>query len=204
MALNQAEVDLYNLAMDSIGQSPIESSEEDQPGTEVAERRYRSSIGYLLGLRTWSFDREIIQLSQLSTAPTTGFDYAYQLTTGKRPRAVYEDLECKRPYRDFRILNNELHADAEVLYGEFASDGDPARWPDTFKKLAEVYLAAQSCMQHTGSRTLRRDLMSECFGPDESARPWGGLCGTALAVDSQYEESFELSVAPGPLMEARQ
>lgn len=202
MTLSQSELDLYNLAMDDIGQTPIESSDDATPGADVAERRYRHCVGYLLDLRAWSFNRFYTQLSQLEAAPTSGYLYAYNYGSATPPLGVFDRLSPLRPFREFIIADNELHTDAEELWAVLPSDGDPGRWPQHFRTLVTTYIAAKACLQHTGSRTLADDLMTTAMGTPQD-RPWGGLCGASRAIDSQYEEQTALTIAPGGLLGAR-
>ena len=202
MSMSQAEVDLYNLAMDDLGQTPIETGDDGSPGGAVAERRYRACVRDLLSRRDWTFNSSLQQLSRLEAAPAGHYLYEYQLADGQTPLAVFDDLTCKRPYRDYRIFNGNLQANAETLWAELRNDDAPGRWPDHFKTLVRWYIAASACNQHTGSRTLRADLMRECFG--DSPERDGGLFGVSVGLDSVAQDSDMLVVAPGPLIEARE
>lgn len=202
----QAEVDLYNLAMGEIGHSPIESFDAGSPAAEMAERAYRHTVGFLLGLRQWTFQRRVVQLSRLEAAPQSGYEYQFDVPGASRVLSVFESLDsAHRPLREgWRVYDSRIHAHYETLWAEVSIESPPDDWPAIFQRLAVIALAEARCMQHTANGALRRELRMQAYG-SESDYPWGGLVAAAIAQDSQADpgDHDQLIVGAGPLIEAR-
>jgi hypothetical protein len=198
----QSEVDLYNLALDELGQSPIQSFSAEAPGAENAERRYRQVIGEITEARPWSFLMQRVALSRLGEASPTHYSFQFDVPGNEQVHAVYDRAESNRPFLDYRFMDGRVHANCEALHAEVRLVRSPELWPHKFRQLAIKALAAAGCMQHTGSRTLRNDLMQEAYGlPSEAGR--GGLMGQAIALDGQNEPSAQLVLEDGPLIDVR-
>lgn len=202
----QAEVDLYNLAMGEIGHSGIESFDDGTPAAEAAELRYRHTIGFLLGLRQWTFQRKVVQLSRLEAAPQSGYEYQYEIPGASRVLSVFKDLSsAHRPLREgWRFYEGRIHSHYETLWAEVPVVSDPTSWPQVFQRLAVIAIAEAGCMQHTANRALKADLRMQAYG-SESDYPYGGLVAAAIAQDSQQDpgDHDQMIVGPGPLIEAR-
>ena len=202
----QAEVDLYNLAMGELGQSPIESFDDGSPASENAEVSYRHTVDFLLGLRQWSFQRRVVQLSQMEAAPQSGYEYQFEIPGASRVLSVFEDLEsAHRPLREgWRFYDGRIHARYETLWAEVPLATDPTSWPSVFRRLVVVAIAEAACMKATANRALRTELRMQAYGSD-SDYPWGGLVAASVALDSQSDpgDHDQLIVGAGPLIEAR-
>lgn len=201
---DQEAVALYNLALEELGQAPIDDFGDDSPGAENAASRYNQTINFLLGLRTWSFQKSVVQLSRLEAAPSTGYDYAFEIPGAKYVLSVFESLADRdRPLRQgWRVYQNQVHSNYETLWAEIPAANDPAAWPPVFRQLAIKAIAEACAMQHTSNRALKADLRQEAYGSPEDY-PYGGLVAAAIALDSQADKGEEMTVGRGPLLEAR-
>lgn len=202
----QAEVALYNLAMAELGQSPIESFNDGSPAAEMAETSYRHTVGFLLGLRQWTFQRKVVQLTRLEAAPQSGYDYQFEIPGASRVLSVFEDLsQAHRPLREgWRFYEGRIHSFHETLWAEVSVSTTPADWPATFTRLAVIALAEAACMQATANTALKRLLREQAYGSGDDY-PHGGLVATAVAEDGQADPGDHdvMMVGPGPLIEAR-
>jgi hypothetical protein len=200
----QEAVALYNLALEELGQSPIDDFGDASPGAENAEARYTQTVGFLLGLRTWSFQKTVVQLSRLEAAPSTGYEYAFEIPGAQYVLSVFESLEARdRPLREgWRVYEGRVHANHETLWAEIPAANDPSAWPPVFRQLVIKAVAEACCMQHTSNRALKADLRQEAYGSAEDY-PYGGLVAAATQLDSQADKGEEMTVGRGPLLEAR-
>lgn len=202
---DQSKIDLYNLALEEIGQSPISSFEDDSPAAANAASRYDQTLRFMRGLRFWSFEKEIRELNRRSAAPTTGYDYAFSAPGGQTLAVFREISPHQRPLREgWRVYKNEIHSHFEQLWAEIRVEKDPPDWPALFREAFIKDLAASLCGPQTGNMALKRELAREARGaPNDPDYPRGGLIGAAIADDSQTAPPEELTIARGPLNEAR-
>lgn len=202
----QEDVEIYNLAMAELGQSPIESFDDGSPAAEMAGASYRHTVGFLMGLRQWTFQRKVVQLTRLEAAPNTGYTYQFEIPGASRVLSVFEDLaQAHRPLREgWRVYEGRIHAYKETLWAEISAETGPSDWPATFRRLAVIALAEAACMQATANTALKRMLREQAYGSGEDY-PRGGLVAAAMAEDSQADpgDHDEMMVGPGPLIEAR-
>lgn len=202
MALGQADVALYNAAMDELGGTPINAFDDATPAADGSERRYRNVRNFCLGLRAWSWQTTRAQLARLEAPSPTHFAYQYTLPEGK-VMAVYTSADTDRPTTQFTLQGGKLHTNFEQIW--ITHDGlepDPGTWSASFTAAVQKALAASACMQVTGDKGLRATLHAEAYGsPSEHYK--GGLMGVAISEDSKSEPGTGFSLDAGDLIRAR-
>ncbi len=202
MELTQADTDLYNEAMDELGQDRISSFEEKTPAADGAARRYASQRDFCLSLYMWSWRRTTVELSRLTEPSPTPYKYQYALPA-YQIMSVRGSADSQQYSNRFTRENGRLHTDLERVFAEHGGVSlDPANWSPTFRTAVVKATAASAAIQMTGNRALRRDLMAEAFG-ETAHYPRGGLIATAIAEDGTSEPGSGFVLDDGDLIGVR-
>ncbi|MGB3626025.1 MAG: hypothetical protein WA989_09355 [Henriciella sp.] len=200
-AATQAKLSIFNDAMDVADKKAIEAFGSDSPTGAQASRRFARVAEFMLAIYPWTFTKSFVQMSKLATPPASLFDNVFEATGGGTVLALYDDLECTRPFLDFRKLGAYYPANADALWAEVRSnvpDDSILRWPQAFREAMVKALAAD----RVDSRTKRADLLAEAFGTGD-AYPRGGLMATAAEEDGQIEPGGVMTLQLGSLLDAR-
>lgn len=199
----QAKVEMYNDAMDELGESPIDAFDGGQPAAQDAARRFHSVSRKYLSLHRWTFQKIRVPLSRKAAPPNFQYTYAFDVPNGATVHELYCSPDTDRPERAFRREGLMIVSNAEQLWAVTDGGGDAANWPAYFKALVSKGIAAASCMQITGNRSWRDELMTEAEGI-VSERPYGGLFRAAREADSAQDNGGPpMELGAGPLVEAR-
>ena len=106
--LPAAQVDIWNLALDLIGENePVESPTEERLAAEVCRRHYGRTLKQALSAYPWAWASKQSALSTPAGVTRTGWDYVYALPADcVRPVALLADgerislldLESRHPF----------------------------------------------------------------------------------------------------------
>lgn len=118
--------EICNLALAEIGDNySITDIEESTPQAAVCRRFYESTRDSMLRAYPWSFARTRATLSQISTAPIFGWDYAFQLPSDFLRLVDFNGLDAWDLEGDYVIEGNQILTDddsAEIAYIKRVTD----------------------------------------------------------------------------------
>lgn len=162
---------IINLALDIIGDTPLQSLTDDRLAQEVANRCYDVAIGTALSRAPWRFATVKRDLSRLVDTPLNEWSHAYQVP------AECRRLERVYPDQPYEIYGDKLYCNGSALSADFVAclPGIEGLMPDHFALYAAHELAVLICSPLTGSD----DKMQKAEGQRVSA------LGASMAVDAQ-------------------
>ena len=185
-----SQTEVVNSAMRLIGAGRISSLTDGQPQSNAANDIYDDLLDDLLRSHPWNFATKRAALTQLTTAPTFGFDHAYTVPADwLRTVSVSQDSDGRTTafYKEELVDNKRvLVTDADELYMRYvARIVDPNLWSADFRRafissLARdlaVPAAASNKLQDTHTKGARRDLSraksADAMGSSPEQRPRG-------------------------------
>lgn len=120
MAENINQVDVVNMALTQLGQTPITAFGQNAGGAVILQRNYEQEVKALLRRIPWSFARTWVTLAQLPTIPITltiepdeagpgaiNYTAAYQLPPDFLRLYRMSPYDCH-----WRIIDNQIYTDA--------------------------------------------------------------------------------------------
>ncbi|MEY9718790.1 hypothetical protein [Sinorhizobium fredii] len=206
MALLTA-IDIVNAAFNRIGETPIESFDDDGESEQDASLIYEEVVGFNLGLQPsgFTFAREVRQLSKLSGAtPLTGYTNVFDIPGPYSGLPIFLSDDVTDPDRRFTafiLTAGQVHSDADPLFAMVKFRPDPHRWTDTFRAATIAAIASRLAMSVASDRTTAEALRAEAYGtPSENFR--GGMMRAALAEDGFANPPRRADVDNNPLTRA--
>lgn len=116
-------VDICNLALDELKQSPVNSIDTPQTATErICARRYDAVRQECLAASSWKFAIKRVKLSPNIVPPAFGYTYAYDLPNDYIRRVTTGDDYLRDIDRDFQLENGQILLPTGTPSG---SDTDP-------------------------------------------------------------------------------
>lgn len=184
-----SEVSICNRALSHLGGEVITSLSEDILSARLCNTFYADLRDELLELHPWNFARKRAELAQLSTAPTFGFTYAYQLpsdfinlyriwdstTTARDPADVPYELEDNKLLFDW--------SSCKVIYIRRVTD--VTKFSQAFISTLAARIAAQIAWKLTGNRQKEQFAWSLYASMLAQAR--------GVNAQQQYPEAFDAS-----------
>lgn len=143
-----SRVEIINLALARLGESPIQSMGEDSVPASTASLLYEASRKATLRDFNWSFATAMARLARLDEAPID-FRFAYALPP-----------DCLRVIRlrggaPFSLRGNALYSDVEVAEIEYIADVvDESLFDSKFVEALSYKLASELAMSVKGSGDL--------------------------------------------------
>ena len=206
-AATQEAVNIYNDAMDLLGQKRIDAFDDTSPTSSQASGRFQRIARFCLGLYPWSWQIQRLPLSRQAAASATSYAYGYAITGGGKILAVYDDADSERPFQPYRLIGSIVHADCEAVWADVQSPDvylGVQQWSPSFRMAVINSLAADACMKNGGTRTEKADLIASAHGPlGSSEYPRGGLIAAAAGEDGQQDGGGVMQLANGRLVDAR-
>lgn len=203
MTLSQAEIELIDTALVSLGENPLEAIEDTQPIVAQAGRLYARARDFCLGRTEWKFLLEFVQLNRVTGEFPGSYPYRFHSPVKGIVRAVYDDVADRRPYKNFRIMGDALVSDCETLWADVQVPGaDPVRWSASFRELVIKATEASFAFSITADRVHAANLSADAYGAGLDY-PEGGLMGAALAEDAQSDPGAVLDFGETPLTAVR-
>lgn len=181
------DLDIVNAACAMIGETPLQSLDDEIEAGQAAALVYQATVEFNLGLYPWSFGKQVYQLSQVASATSlAGFDYIFDLPAERLGDPIYVTDDATDPdhrFSRYALINSQVHADKTPLYGEFRFRAPPNRWSPTFKAATITAVAAAFAIPLTHDRALADAKKVEAYGsPVEQYR--GGMIGAAIRADA--------------------
>lgn len=187
MAAGDTALSICSDALQMLGARPISSFTEGTDEANVADSLYHDVKKQTLLIYPWSFVYKKIALSQLLTAPTTEYRYAYQLP-GDRigpPRLVLTSATVGSPtIRNYRIFGDQLLTDETSIYVDYPYDVQEFEMPVYFVQLMKYMMAWHLAMPITDQVEKAQYWQGVAVGsPEQNGR--GGYTRIAMNMDGQ-------------------
>lgn len=182
------ESDIVNLALSKLGQTRITALTDDTKEARLANATYDIHRDYVIRDHLWNFAMTRALLDVNATAPSWGFDFAYDLPTTPAVLRVTE-VSSEKDY-DWRREGNQILSDhpgntnskLPIVY--IAQITDTTLFDAQFVEALAVYMAAEWCENLTGSTTLRQQLTELYRLKISEARSMDGQEGSPRVLES--------------------
>ena len=153
-----SEVDLCNMALDSVGQASILALTDNSEQARACNSRYATARDAVLRAHRWNCATKRAALTELSTAPVWGFSRAFQLPADFVRFANLDDLAIH-----FRIEGGD---DGRVLLTDDTAVNllyiyrltTVPQMDEGLKECVAARLAAEIAYKLTGDKQVARDL----------------------------------------------
>lgn len=140
-------VSICNIALDTIGCTPIMQLTEDNPRAEACNRNYADVLREVEESSNWNFLKRGGTLALVSPQPAQlfGWSYVYGLPVGfLRVIQVNGELFTGQPSELWEIQNNRLYADADTVALEYTVyDEDASKFGSQFAAAVAMLLASR-------------------------------------------------------------
>jgi len=157
MATSDAQV--CNMALGKLGADPILTLAQDNENARACNRIYSEMRDAVIAVHAWNFAINRATLAQLSTAPASGYEYAYQLPTNPYCLRVLELKEERDSGYRYRIEGRTLVTDADSARIKYLMRvTDPQQFSSWFTQTLATRLAAELAYEITESRTKEADM----------------------------------------------
>lgn len=138
---------VFNDCLGMLGQKPLDSDDEAGEDGDTMRYHWDDVVQYAHEKTGWNFAKRREELSQNATAPTSGYQYYYDLpATLKRIVYVSQSGLPHDPLLDYENEDGKLATDASTVYLTYVSDETattPGEWTNSFAH----YVAAELAMR---------------------------------------------------------
>lgn len=206
---NWTPVSIANLALASMGSTPIQSFDDATPAGSNCKMFYPLVMRGLFAEYPWAFARDTRPLNSLNMtelpdgALPSGWRYAYALPAdmiGPPEKFLANRRLPDRPETHFEVQNQIVYSDQSALWVVAMFYVDEASWPDYFVTAAVACLTAEIYPFITGNGPRLPNLQQTAWGlPSDNRR--GGKLGVAMRADARNNPSRILS--RNPLIDVR-
>ena len=162
----QGKLEIVNLALSRLGESPIASLEEQSPVAVAANQQYDPARRAALRNYNWVFSLRRKELSRLANSVEGVYKYTYQLPADcLRPVRLITGAEGVPPddggATGFEpVGNRQICCDEERALLEYVADiTDPTLFDDLFVESLSYRLAAGLAMPITGDQNQWQNLL---------------------------------------------
>lgn len=142
-------VQIVNSALVTLGETVINSLEENTDRATIANVKWDICRQSLLRLHPWRFAITRAELAQDNSTPAYQFDYQYTLPSDcLRLYQVYKDV-------NFRLENRKILTDKDTCYIKYIADvEDTSKWDPLFVDLMASKLALELAYTIPRARTM--------------------------------------------------
>jgi hypothetical protein len=151
-------LEIYQNALILLGQTPVQSEDEDSDIAFILACRYPMLRNRLLGQYHWRFTYKQVQLSKDPVAPVARYSNRYPLPADSLNAgvlAVYQSSdENAPPYQDYKIQDGYLLTNADTIFVEYKYPPPVENFPDHFVDLVAHMLASDCATSITDDSTL--------------------------------------------------
>lgn len=159
------KLQLFNAALDELGQTNVSDTGEPIEAAKVLASRYNRVIADCLSAGSWNFAMETIKAaSDTGVTPEFGFTEVFAKPSDwVRTIAVSGDEYFSYPLTQYFDDANFWSADNSPIYVRYVSDDtglglELSRWPAAFIRFVELELADRCCIRITESETKRNEV----------------------------------------------
>lgn len=164
-----SKLTLYNGALRLIGERSLSSLTESRESRRALDEAYDQTLAYCLEQGQWNFaGRSISAIPTASIDPGLGYVNAFlKPDDWVRTMALCSDEYFRSPILDYTDEAGYWWCDLDTIYIRYVSNGsdyggDLSKWPATYARYVEHYLAAQVCERLTQNATkedtIKRDM----------------------------------------------
>lgn len=173
-----SEVAIANSALAKLGDYRIVSLNDATPQAKLLKEQFDKVRDDLLRSHPWNFAIERVQLAALSSTPTFGFTYEFQL-----PTDCIRVLETSEDEDNWQKEGNKIRADYAPIYIKYIKKvEDPGLWDANFSEVFATKLAADVCFAITQNVALKSQLFAEYEQKLREARSFDGQEGSTRQV----------------------
>lgn len=151
---------LYNGALRLIGQAALVSLIEDVESRRVLDEVYDNALLYCLEQGYWNFAVRTVEIgNDPDLVPAFGYTYAFDKPDDwLRTVELSADETFADPLLNVTDETDYWHANVDPIYVRYISKDaevglDLTRWPQTYVKAVEAWLAHEICERITKSTT---------------------------------------------------
>lgn len=192
--MGTTKVALASQALTLLKGNSITSFSDNSNEADIVSLYWDTFIGKVFSMpHPWSFAMEKKQLSRLSGAPLSQYQYAFQIPAeAQRLYQVYDNTAAgAAPEKNWRIFGNTIEANNTTLYGEYTIYPNEGRWPGYFIDFAQYAFAAMIATPLTLDEGLAQTMHVMAYGtPSENER--GGKYAVAAYIDSMQQPPEEM------------
>lgn len=151
-------IDVCNIALDKLGQTPIVSLADGTKASNLCDRNWVPIRDEVLRTHPWNFAMTRASLAPSTTAPSWGFNNAFPI-----PSDCLRLIEIKDSSSfDYQIENDQILADDSILYIRYIYQvTDPNKYDSMFVNVVATRLAIQMCESLTQSNSKKAALVQE-------------------------------------------
>lgn len=159
-----SKLQIFNIALDELGEGYLNSPDEDLPQAKTLRLRYDDCRRYVLEAYHWNFATKRIMLNRDAETPSFGFQYQYQLpsdyihiieTKGDEETKNEKIGESIRDY--YRVEGKKILTDLEELGIIYVYDCiDDSLFSQSFINSLGFYLAFAVSQKITGTKDLTK------------------------------------------------
>jgi len=173
-----ADVDIVNMSLAEIGESPINSLDQNSSVARKVKAIYYLKRDELLRMHPWGFAKARVFLAKSVEKPVWGYSKYYLI-----PEDCLKILTIDVGEHPFHKEGRYIATDSDqagLLYISRVEDSN--LFDASFKTLFSKYLSANLAWPIKGSRTLRSDLMNEFNRELSLARGYSATEGTPHSI----------------------
>jgi len=160
-----SKLSIYKGALRLLGPHELASLSDDRPERYQLEDAWDDALAFMLEQGLWNFAIRSTTLTDVGS-PISGWDYAFTAPTDfVRTVGISNEATFFIGFEDFQFQTRKWYANVDTLYLRYVSNDasyglDVTKWPATFCKAMEAYLAFESGLPISGDRGNRNDLYS--------------------------------------------
>ena len=175
-------VQICNVALSKIGESPILSLTEDSRSGRVCNLVYVDLRQAILGAHPWNFAIKRVELSALTTAPAFGFSYQHQLPSDflKALQFYPEGTDIAYRVEGKRVLSNE--PSVKLRYVSDVTDAN--EYSPLFREVLSARLASEIAIFLFNDRTLSDQMFTLYQDKLIEARSMDAMDGTPENIEA--------------------
>ena len=200
MAVVLSDVAVCNMALRLLGANAISSLTDATDTAATCNLLYGPLKQSILTAHHWSFATKKVVLQRITTVPKNEYKYEYELPSdrleGGGLAGYNSNQQYARPFMDWRIMEEQIHTNAELFVLEYMFDIQEPRWPAHFVRLVSHAMASEIAVTTTDSANRADYYDRKAYGtPNENRR--GGLFRASANTDSKQQpnkafENFEV------------
>jgi len=161
------KLNIYRGALRLLGPHQLASTSDARPERYALDEIYDDAVQHMLEQGLWNFAIRFEPLTTPATPtnPDTGYDYAFSKPSDfVRLAAISDNASFDGIFEAYSIQQSYIYTNAEEIYLRYVSNDaayglDLTKWPQSFAKALEAYMAFESGLPISGDRGNRNDMM---------------------------------------------
>lgn len=162
-----SKLQIYQGALRLLGPHQLAALTDARPERYKLDEMWDGAVQYLLEQGMWNFATRYEELSTPASPadPFAGYRYAYSKPADfVRIVAISDNATFSGTFERYEVQQSYFYTDAEELHLRYVSNDasyglDLTKWPQSFAKTLEAYLAFESGLPISGDRGNRNDMI---------------------------------------------